>query len=163
MAFQRDSPALKRITKEIQNLELEKQKLKENNQCEDKTLSYFELFRRDEQNIFEWEALLTAPEQSNYEGGVFHLRITFPNEYPFKPPKIVFLTKIYHPNINSNGVICLDILQDSWSPALTIQKVLISLLSWLDDPNSKDPLVPEIARIYNNDLELYKQKVSGIR
>lgn len=59
---------------------------------------------------------------SPYSGGVFFLSITFPTDYPFKPPKVAFSTKIYHPNINSNGSICLDILRDQWSPALTISK-----------------------------------------
>jgi ubiquitin-protein ligase len=60
--------------------------------------------------------------ESPYSGGVFFLSITFPVDYPFKPPKVSFTTKIYHPNINANGSICLDILRDQWSPALTISK-----------------------------------------
>lgn len=68
---------------------------------------------------------------SPYSGGVFFLSITFPTDYPFKPPKVSFSTKIYHPNINANGSICLDILRDQWSPALTISKVLLSICSML--------------------------------
>jgi ubiquitin-protein ligase len=66
----------------------------------------------------------TNSEQSDspYSGGVFFLAIHFPTDYPFKPPKVNFTTRIYHPNINSNGSICLDILRDQWSPALTISK-----------------------------------------
>lgn len=60
--------------------------------------------------------------ESPYSGGVFFLSIHFPTDYPFKPPKVNFTTRIYHPNINSNGSICLDILRDQWSPALTISK-----------------------------------------
>jgi ubiquitin-conjugating enzyme E2 D/E len=60
--------------------------------------------------------------ESPYAGGVFFLSIMFPTDYPFKPPKVSFTTKIYHPNINANGSICLDILRDQWSPALTISK-----------------------------------------
>jgi ubiquitin-protein ligase len=67
-------------------------------------------------------------EQSDspYSGGVFFLAIHFPTDYPFKPPKVNFTTRIYHPNINSNGSICLDILRDQWSPALTISKGRLS-------------------------------------
>lgn len=66
--------------------------------------------------------LITAQGDSPYSGGVFFLAIHFPTDYPFKPPKVNFTTRIYHPNINSNGSICLDILRDQWSPALTISK-----------------------------------------
>ena len=62
---------------------------------------------------------------SPYAGGVFFLSIMFPTDYPFKPPKVSFTTKIYHPNINANGSICLDILRDQWSPALTISKGML--------------------------------------
>jgi ubiquitin-conjugating enzyme E2 D/E len=78
-------------------------------------------------DMFKWQATIMGPEGSPYEGGVFYLRIDFPSDYPFKPPKIVFLTRIYHCNINSTGGICLDILKDQWSPALTIGKVLLSI------------------------------------
>ena len=97
-----------------------------------------------------------GPDESPYQGGVYFLNIHFPTDYPFKPPKINFTTRIYHPNINSNGSICLDILKDQWSPALTISKVLLSISSLLDDPNPDDPLVPEIAHIYKNDKGKYE-------
>ena len=63
-------------------------------------------------------------------GGVFFLNIHFPTDYPFKPPKFAFTTRIYHPNINSNGAICLDILRSQWSPALTVSKVRTFLRSF---------------------------------
>ena len=119
---------------------------------------------------------------SPYSGGVFFLAIHFPTDYPFKPPKVNFTTRIYHPNINSNGSICLDILRDQWSPALTISKgtrvcfpfcgeqipvhsylglmiyilVLLSICSMLTDPNPDDPLVPEIAHVYKTDRSRYE-------
>eukprot|EP00968_Pinguiococcus_pyrenoidosus_P022691 scaffold3340_cov255-Pinguiococcus_pyrenoidosus.AAC.11 len=71
-------------------------------------------------------ATIMGPEDSPYAGGVFFLHIAFPADYPFKPPKVHFTTKIYHCNINSNGGICLDILKDQWSPALTVSKVRAS-------------------------------------
>ena len=94
-----------------------------------------------------------GPQGSPYEGGVFYLIIDFPQDYPFRPPKIAFTTRIYHCNINSTGGICLDILKDEWSPALTISKVLLSICSLMDDPNPDDPLVPEIAELLKKDKE----------
>ena len=102
-------------------------------------------------DLFHWQATIMGPEDSPYSGGVFFLNIHFPADYPFKPPKVSFTTRIYHCNINANGGICLDILKDQWSPALTISKVLLSICSLLTDPNPDDPLVPEIAQIFRTD------------
>ncbi|XP_036192682.1 ubiquitin-conjugating enzyme E2 D1 isoform X1 [Myotis myotis] len=104
-------------------------------------------------DLFHWQATIMGPPDSAYQGGVFFLTVHFPTDYPFKPPKIAFTTKIYHPNINSNGSICLDILRSQWSPALTVSKVLLSICSLLCDPNPDDPLVPDIAQIYKSDKE----------
>jgi ubiquitin-conjugating enzyme E2 D/E len=105
----------------------------------------------NESDLFTWTATILGPEASPYEGGVFTLAIQFPTDYPFKPPRIVFTTKVFHPNINAQGGICLDILKDQWSPALSISKVLLSISSLLTDPNPKDPLVPDVARLYETD------------
>eukprot|EP00286_Rhodomonas_abbreviata_P001793 CAMPEP_0181289050 /NCGR_PEP_ID=MMETSP1101-20121128/674_1 /TAXON_ID=46948 /ORGANISM="Rhodomonas abbreviata, Strain Caron Lab Isolate" /LENGTH=147 /DNA_ID=CAMNT_0023393243 /DNA_START=27 /DNA_END=470 /DNA_ORIENTATION=+ len=99
------------------------------------------------EDMFHWQATIMGPDDSPYSGGVFFLDIHFPADYPFKPPKVSFVTRIYHCNINSNGGICLDILKEQWSPALTVSKVLLSICSLLTDPNPEDPLVPEIAQI----------------
>ncbi|XP_053393372.1 ubiquitin-conjugating enzyme E2-17 kDa-like [Mercenaria mercenaria] len=109
----------------------------------------------DDDNLFRWSASLTGPEGSPYQGGVFFLKMMFPTDYPFKPPKVVFDTKIYHPNINNHGNICLDILRSQWSPALTVGKVLLSILALLSEPNPDDPLVPEIAKLYKTDKKKY--------
>ena len=98
-------------------------------------------------DLSHWSATIMGPEDSPYHGGIFFLDIHFPADYPFKPPKVVFKTRIYHCNINSSGGICLDILKDQWSPALTISKVLLSICSLLTDANPNDPLVPEIATL----------------
>ncbi|KAI1112413.1 putative glutaryl-CoA dehydrogenase [Nemania sp. NC0429] len=108
------------------------------------------------EDLFHWQATIMGPGDSPYSGGVFFLAIHFPTDYPFKPPKVNFTTRIYHPNINSNGSICLDILRDQWSPALTISKVLLSICSMLTDPNPDDPLVPEIAHVYKTDRSRYE-------
>uniref|UniRef100_A0A2K6ELS6 E2 ubiquitin-conjugating enzyme n=1 Tax=Propithecus coquereli TaxID=379532 RepID=A0A2K6ELS6_PROCO len=106
-------------------------------------------------DMFHWQATIMGLNDSPYQGGVFFLTIHFPTDYPFKPPKVAFTTRIYHPNINSNGSVCLDILRSQWSPALTISKVLLSICSLLCDPNPDDPLVPEI---YNRIAREWTQK-----
>ena len=112
----------------------------------------------NEEDMYHWQGYLAGPEDSPYSGGVFFLKIEFPSDYPFKPPKCQFTTKIYHPNINSNGSICLDILKDQWSPALTISKVLLSISSLLTDPNPDDPLMPDIAQLYKTDIDAFNEK-----
>jgi len=109
----------------------------------------------NDDNLFTWHATIMGPENTPYYGGVFYMKIDFPADYPFKAPKIMFVTKIYHCNINSSGGICLDILKDQWSPALSISKVLLSICSMMDDPNPKDPLVPEIANLLTSNKILH--------
>ncbi len=104
-------------------------------------------------DIYHWQATILGPAGSPYENGVFYLRIEFPTDYPFKPPKVTFITKIYHCNINSTGNICLDILKEQWSPALTISKVLLSICSLMDDQNPNDPLMLDVANLYMNNKE----------
>ncbi|XP_052173553.1 ubiquitin-conjugating enzyme E2 28-like [Diospyros lotus] len=111
------------------------------------------------EDIFEWQGTIMGPSDSPYSGGVFLVIIHFPADYPFKPPKVAFKTKVFHPNINSDGIICLDILKDQWSPALTISKVLLSICSLLTDPNPNSVLVPEIAHLYMTDRAQYEATV----
>jgi len=133
--------ALKRITKELQDIGRDPPA-----QCSAGPVG---------EDLFHWQATIMGPPDSPYQNGVFFLNINFPTDYPFKPPKLSFTTKIYHPNINSNGSICLDILRSQWSPALTIAKVLLSICSLLTDPNPDDPLVPDVARIFKTDNSKY--------
>jgi ubiquitin-conjugating enzyme E2 D len=108
-------------------------------------------------NINKWKAIIIGPPETPYEGGVFNLEINFPPDYPFRPPHCRFTTRIYHPNINGEGGICVDILKaTSWSPALTIAKVLLSISSLMADANPDDPLVPEIAHVYKNNLAQFQ-------
>uniref|UniRef100_A0A2P2LU12 UBC core domain-containing protein n=1 Tax=Rhizophora mucronata TaxID=61149 RepID=A0A2P2LU12_RHIMU len=78
-----------------------------------------------EDNMRYFNVMILGPTQSPYEGGVFKLELFLPEEYPMAAPKVRFLTKIYHPNIDKLGRICLDILKDKWSPALQIRTVLL--------------------------------------
>ncbi|KAI5066254.1 hypothetical protein GOP47_0018878 [Adiantum capillus-veneris] len=112
-------------------------------------------------DIFQWQAHIMGPIDSPYTGGLFLVSISFPQDYPFKPPRVQFQTKVYHPNISSSGNICLDILKGSWSPALTIAKVLLSISSLLTDPNPDDPLVPEIAHIYKTQRATYDERAKA--
>ena len=109
----------------------------------------------DESNIYKWIITMKGPADSPYQEGIFKLSVGFPSNYPFAPPSINFITKIYHCNVNKSGGICLDILKDQWSPALTISKVLLSLCSLLSEPNPDDPLVPEIAKLLKSNRVLH--------
>ncbi|KAJ3700321.1 hypothetical protein LUZ61_004026 [Rhynchospora tenuis] len=112
------------------------------------------------EDLFHWKGTIMGPPDSPYSGGIFILHIHFPPDYPFKPPRVYFQTKVYHPNINSNGGICsshFHILKDQWSPALTISKVLNLICSLLADPIPDCPLVPEIARIYKDKRSRYEK------
>lgn len=102
-------------------------------------------------DIRHWKGTIFGPSGTPYEGGIFYLDIQFPSDYPFKPPEVKFITRIYHPNISDSGRICVDILKPSqWSPALTISRMLLSLCSLLNEPNPDDPLVSTIARQYKS-------------
>jgi len=112
-----------------------------------------------EDNLHIWNGSILGREGSLYEGGLFFLYIVFPVDYPFKPPKIYFTTKIIHPNISSIGSISLDILRDRWSPALTISRLLLGICCLLDYPNISDPLMPEWAQLYKTNYKEYENKV----
>lgn len=108
-------------------------------------------------DLTKWTGTIIGPEGTPFEGGVFMLSIQFPTDYPFKPPKVNFMTRIYHPNVNANGVICLDILKHEWSPALTIKSVLLSISSLMTDANPDDPLAGDVARVYKSNKAEYER------
>jgi ubiquitin-conjugating enzyme E2 T len=112
-------------------------------------------------SIDQLQAKLLGAKGSPYESGIFILSITIPERYPFEPPKVRFLTKIYHPNIDSEGRICLDSLkmppQGAWRPAQNISTVLTSIQLLLSEPNPEDPLMTDIASEYKNNRAMYER------
>lgn len=113
-----------------------------------------------------WVGCIDGPEESPYAGGKFRFKMTLPPDYPYSPPQIRFEAKIYHPNIKSTGddkhgfgLMCIDILQkgNAWSPTLTIDRVLLSVLSLFTDANPDHPLEKEIAAEYKYDREDFER------
>lgn len=104
--------------------------------------------------------IMMGPEDTPYVGGVFFLTIEFPTEYPFKPPKVKFQTKIYHMNITEKGEICLPMLKDNWSPALNICKVLEAIHDLLIEPNLDSPQRADVGEQYNNDRKEHDKQAT---
>eukprot|EP00080_Pristionchus_pacificus_P011000 PDM71020.1 Ubiquitin-conjugating enzyme [Pristionchus pacificus] len=105
----------------------------------------------DEANARYFHVSITGPQDSPFAGGNFKLELFLPEEYPMAAPKVRFMTKIYHPNIDKLGRICLDILKDKWSPALQIRTVLLSIQALLSAPNPEDPLATDVAELWKTD------------
>ena len=105
-----------------------------------------------------WKGRIKGPIDTCYQGGIFDVDIIIPDDYPFKPPKMKFDTKIWHPNISSvTGAICLDILKNEWTPALTIRTALISLQALMCEPVPNDPQDAVVAKQYMSDIKLFNQ------
>ncbi|KAJ9100537.1 hypothetical protein QFC21_003580 [Naganishia friedmannii] len=121
------------------------------------------LLQPDETNMHRWTGWLPGPPGSPYEGGHFEVAIELPKDYPFTPPKLQWITPIYHCNISmSTGAICLDTLKNNWSPALSIFKVMLSLSALLCDPNPDDPLVREIAMQWRKSRPEHDRKAAQL-
>ena len=108
----------------------------------------------DDTNIRHFLVSIAGPQDTPYEGGTFNLELFLPVEYPMAPPKVRFLTMIYHPNIDKLGRICLDILKDKWSPALQIRTVLLSIQALLSAPNPDDPLENDVADLWKSNEQM---------
>uniref|UniRef100_A0A493T6S3 Ubiquitin conjugating enzyme E2 B n=1 Tax=Anas platyrhynchos platyrhynchos TaxID=8840 RepID=A0A493T6S3_ANAPP len=102
------------------------------------------------------------PEGTPFEDGTFKLVIEFSEEYPNKPPTVRFLSKMFHPNVYADGSICLDILQNRWSPTYDVSSILTSIQSLLDEPNPNSPANSQAAQLYQENKREYEKRVSAI-
>eukprot|EP01130_Rhizamoeba_saxonica_P005934 TRINITY_DN2353_c0_g1_i1.p1 TRINITY_DN2353_c0_g1~~TRINITY_DN2353_c0_g1_i1.p1 ORF type:complete len:149 (+),score=29.40 TRINITY_DN2353_c0_g1_i1:20-466(+) len=109
----------------------------------------------DGADTMHWGATISGPVDGPYEGGIFFLNLHFPSDYPFRPPTCTMETKIYHPNVNTNGKMCIPLLKNSWGPHITIATVLLEIVSLLQEPYLDEPLMPDIARQYIEDREAF--------
>ncbi|KAL7409603.1 ubiquitin-conjugating enzyme/RWD-like protein [Mrakia frigida] len=133
---------LRRITKEIYDCQKDKTSLIQVQMVDDSPYHLLGSF--------------PGPTETPYEGGHFEVDILIPDQYPFQPVKMKFITKLYHPNVSSqSGAICLDILKDQWSPVLTLKSTLISLQSLLCSPEPSDPQDAEVAKHYLTSRESF--------
>ena len=110
-------------------------------------------------DLSRWQVKVQGPPESSFEGGNFTLLVTFPPDYPFKPPKVKFETRIFHPNINQSGDICLDTLASQWAPSFSMAQVMLSIIQLLSHPNPSDPINLEAARMLQQDPESYDRRV----
>ncbi|XP_014015886.1 ubiquitin-conjugating enzyme E2 G1 isoform X1 [Salmo salar] len=106
----------------------------------------------DDEDIYKWEVVIIGPQDTLFEGGFFKAYLTFPYDYPLRPPKMKFITEIWHPNVAKNGDVCISILhepgedkfgyekpEERWLPIHTVETIMISVISMLADPNSDSP------------------------
>jgi ubiquitin-protein ligase len=105
---------------------------------------------------------LFRPEGTPFEDGVFKLTMEFTEEYPNKPPKVRFLSKMFHPNVYQDGTLCLDILQNRWTPTYDVAAILTSIQSLLHDPNPNSPANALAAQVYQENRRDYERKVRDI-
>ncbi|KAK3084421.1 hypothetical protein FSP39_013289 [Pinctada imbricata] len=121
----------------------------------DANLKVFRDINVDETNILNWNGLI-VPDSPPYNKGAFKIEIVFPAEYPFKPPKLTFKTKIYHPNVDEKGQICLPIISaENWKPATKTDQVIQALVALVNDPEPEHPLRADLAEEYTKDKKKF--------
>lgn len=142
--------SLKRIMREYENFQKEKNNLN--------GIQYKQI---NEDDPYGWYAIITGPSGSSYENCRYKLKIKFPLEYPFKPPIVEFITPIIHPNVHEHKI-CLDILKEQWSPAQSVVKILLSLQSFLDEPNPDSALSHEAMMLWRKSKDEYKAQIQAM-
>uniref|UniRef100_A0AC34R347 UBC core domain-containing protein n=1 Tax=Panagrolaimus sp. JU765 TaxID=591449 RepID=A0AC34R347_9BILA len=108
-------------------------------------------------NLYEWMIVVDGPSTTVYEGGLFFVEITIPTDYPFNPPSIKFRTRIYHPNIDSQGRVCVDLISGNWTPQKTMHTVIEGIVSLLHHCQPEDALVPAIGEMYMNNIQEFER------
>jgi ubiquitin-conjugating enzyme E2 G2 len=125
-----------------------------------------------EDDLLYWEALIQGPEGTPFEGGVFPAELKFPKDYPLAPPSMRFLGEVWHPNVYPSGLVCISILHppgddpnhyeqasERWSPIQSVEKILISVMSMLAEPNDESPANVEAAKMWREQRPEYEKKV----
>lgn len=120
----------------------------------------------DDDDIYKWAVMVIGPPETFYEGGYFKAHLIFPKDYPNKPPKMKFVSEIWHPNIDKDGDVCISILHDPgedkwgyerpserWLPIHTVETILISVISMLADPNDESPANVDAAKDWREDYQ----------
>lgn len=110
-------------------------------------------------NIMVWDAVILGPENTAFEDGTFKLQLGFTEDYPNKPPSVTFVSEMFHPNVYTDGSICLDILSTAWSPTYDVAAILTSIQSLLDDPNPNSPANNLAAQLYVENRREYEKRV----
>jgi len=114
-----------------------------------------------ENNIMQWNAVIFGPHETPFEDGTFKLMMEFCEEYPNRPPRVKFLSKMFHPNIYADGGICLDILRNKWSPTYDVSAILTSIQSLLSDPNPNSPANSMAAQLFKENRREYEKRVKA--
>ncbi|PVU87593.1 hypothetical protein BB561_006269 [Smittium simulii] len=125
-----------------------------------------------EDNFFEWEALIMGPPDTPFEGGILPATLIFPKDYPLNPPVMKFTCPIFHPNVYPNGTVCISILHppgedpnqyessaERWSPVQSVEKILLSVLSMIAEPNDESGANVDASKIWREDREEYNRLV----
>jgi ubiquitin-conjugating enzyme E2 D/E len=120
-----------------------------------RNVSYdIELFQ---DSLFQWDVAIHGPDNTPYFGGTFLIRLSFPPDYPLTSPSVKFSTKIYHPNVNHDGKVCLDLLGTGWKINTTPLMIIRSIVELLKHPDPSNSLYPEIASMMVNDRDKFIQ------
>ncbi|PWA50493.1 Ubiquitin-conjugating enzyme E2 13 [Artemisia annua] len=127
----------------------------------------------DESNIFEWSVTIIGPPDTLYDGGFFNARMTFPNDYPVNPPTVRFTSDVWHPNVYSDGKVCISILHppgddpngyetaiERWNPVHTVESIVLSIISMLSSPNDESPANVDAAKMWRERKDEFRKTVS---